>query len=438
MLSLTAALVFSSLSAPCVPYADDEAGWPRWRGPLGTGEAQAAPPVRWSKDENIAWKTPLPGHGKSTPIVLGDRIFLLAAVPGGEASAEELAARDVPADLRTETPNHLVAFLVLAFDRKSGEPLWETVVAERLPVTGNHGTNGYASFSPVTDGEGLYVSFGSYGVYALDPESGEVRWTYELGPQITRKGWGEAGSPAVHGETVLVVADQEEGSYIVALDKSSGEVRWRKDRDEPSTWTTPVVVEAAGRTQVVVNGTTAARSYDIDTGEVIWYCDGQTVNAIPTPVTDGERVVVTSGYRGQACVALSLAGKGDLRESEGAIAWSHTNGTPYVPSPLLTGGRIYMTSGLSGMLTCLDLASGEVLLDRERLDLGNIYSSPIAANGHIYIVDRDGTTVVLKHSDELEIVARNVLDDPIDATPVAVGKTLYLRSETTLYAIRRP
>ncbi len=432
------------LAAPLAAQGAEDASagapaWPTWRGPLGTGEApDADPPVHWSETENIAWKTPLPGHGKSTPIVSGDRIFVLAATPSRPATEEELAQRITFSGMRTETPDHLIAFLVLALDRRTGAVLWDNMVAERLPLTGVHRTNGYASFSPVTDGDALYVSFGSYGVYALDVETGDVRWTYELGPQVTRKGWGEAGSPALAGDTLIVVADQEGESRIHALDKATGEVRWVRDRDEPSTWTTPLVVEAAGKLQVIVNGTTAVRSYDARTGDVLWHCDGQTVNAIPSPVTDGKFAICTSGYQGSACLALSLAGRGDLRADEKNIAWSHPRGTPYVSSPLLVDGRVYFLSGNSGLLSCLELATGEVLLDRKRLDVGNVYASPMAAAGRIYIVDREGTTVVLRHGDELEVLATNVVDEPIDASPVAIGDMLFLRSRTSLYAIGTP
>ncbi|MFT5049999.1 MAG: outer membrane protein assembly factor BamB [Chlamydiales bacterium] len=431
-----ALLAFFLLAVPAAALGSD---WPRWRGPLGTGEAvDADPPVHWSETENIAWKVALPGHGKSTPIVHGDRLFLVAAVPTEQATEEQLAERSPFSDQMTPAPDRLVAFLVLAFDRRTGKPLWETMVTEKLPVAGVHSTNGYGSFSPVTDGDGVYVSLGSYGVYALDAESGEVRWSYEIGPQHTRRGWGEAGSPALTGETLVVVADQEGTSRIHVLDAKSGEVRWVQERDEPTTWTTPLIVEAAGKTQIVVNGTTAVRSYDAQTGDVLWHCDGQTVNAIPTPVTDGALVVCASGYRGDLCVALPLDRLGDLRADPEAIAWSRSRGAPYVPSLLLADGRVYMMSGNDGMISCLELASGEVLVDRKRLDLGNVYASPIAANGRVYVVDRDGTTVVLDQSNGLEVLATNVLDGQIDASPVALGQALYLRSDTHLYAIGKP
>ena len=435
------ALVFPSQQGPApepAPSGDATEGiaWPRWRGPLGTGEADATPPVTWSEEENVAWKVPLPGHGKSTPIILNERIFLQAAIRAGEAPAEALAARELFEDQFTEAPEEIVAFLVLCLSAKDGEVVWETVVKEALPLAGVHETNGYASFSPVTDGERLYASFGSYGVYALDVDTGDVQWSFDMGPQRTRRGWGEAGSPALAGDALLVVADNEDDSHIHALDADSGEVRWTQPRDEPSTWTTPFVVEAGGALQAVVNGTTAVRSYDVATGEVLWHCGGQTVNAIPSIVSDGTWAIAMSGYRGAACKALSLTARGDLSAVEGAVAWSHDDGTPYVPSPVLTDGRVYFLGGNSGRLSCIDLATGALLLDRERLDLGNVYASPIAADGRLYVVGRDGSTVVLRHGDELETLAVNVLEDPIDASPVAVGDTLYLRSDSHLYAIR--
>ncbi len=432
-------LAFTVALAGALSTASAQGSWPNWRGPTGNGVApDADPPIEWSADENIAWVTPLPGHGKSTPIVIGERIFLQAAVRGERASEKQVAVRKDYPGMMTEAPKDTFGFLVLAIQRSTGDVLWESVVQECLPIIGVHGTNGYASFTPVADGDGVYVSFGSYGVYALEPETGDVRWSYQLGPQVTRRGWGEGGSPTLVDDTLFVLADQEGDSFLVALDTKDGSVRWKQARDEPSTWTTPLCVESKGTRQLVVNGTTAARGYALDTGEVLWHCNGQTVNAIPSPVSDGNLVLITSGYRGSTCVTLPLSIRGDARAKEGGIAWSARGGTPYVPSPILVDGRVYMTSGNAGLLSCFDFQSGERMLDRERLDLGQVYASPLAAAGRLYITGRDGTTVVLRHTDELEVLATNVLDDPIDASPVAVGKALFLRSEENLYAIGKP
>lgn len=427
-------LLATSPTLALVPLGSDD--WPRWRGPLSTGAApDANPPVHWSAETNVKWKAALPGHGKSTPIVLGDRIYLLAAEATRKASEKELSERTLVAGGRESPPDEWMRFWVLALDRADGHVVWQKAVTERLPVATTHQTNGYASSSPVTDGQGLYVNFGSYGVYALDPASGEVRWSYELGPQKMRNGFGEGSSPALWKDTLVVAADQEEHSRIVALDARTGKLRWETPRDEVSTWTTPLVVEVGGKAQVILNGTGAVRGYDLATGEELWHCDGQTANAIPTPVTDGEILVATSGFRGTACYALSLTGRGDLKKAEDAIFWTHEGGTPYVPSPVLVDGKVYFLSGNKGLLSCLDLATGEQLVDRERLELTDVYASPLAAGGRLYVTDRAGTTVVLRHGDDLEVLATNELGEPVDATPVAVGKTLYLRSDTSLFAI---
>jgi outer membrane protein assembly factor BamB len=419
------------------PQDDKIRSWPGWRGPDGSGHAREAdPPLRWSETENLLWKRALPGHGKSTPIVVGGRLFLLAAEPCGEASREELAARVPFEGQLTEAPTSKLRFLVLAFDAASGEELWRRAVAERLPVAGAHDTNGYASHSPVADAQRVYVSFGSHGVYALDAASGAVLWSRELGPQRMRRGWGEGASPALSGATLLVPADQESGSCLWALDAGSGETRWKRERDEPSTWTTPLVVAAGGATQVILNGTNAVRAYDVASGAELWHCGGQTVNAIPCVVSDGQRAFAASGYQGSACFALPLDLRGDLRAQEKGVLWSHARGTPYVPSPLLVDGRLYFLAANAGLLSCLDAATGEVLLDRERLDLASAYASPLAAGGRLYLLGRDGTCVVLRHGERLEVLATNQLEGAFDASPVAIGRTLYLRSERHLYALR--
>ncbi len=412
--------------------------WPAWRGPQRNGFAPGAtPPTEWSETKNVAWKSVLPGNGKSTPIIQGNHIYVVNAIEARPATPEELKSRKTTGGGRgTPPPDEFLAFLVFAIDAKDGEVVWESNVTERLQTGGIHSTNGYSSFSPVTDGEKLYLSLGSNGVHCLDLESGDVEWTYEIGPQRIRREFGEAGSPALAGDLLIVVADQEDESYIHALDKKTGELAWKKSRDENSTWTTPLVLADSGELQIVVNGTNAVRSYKATNGDVLWSCTGQTTNPIPSPVSDGETVVVTSGFRGAAMMAFPLDKTGNLQETEGGVIWSHSTGTPYVPSPVLADGKVYMLSGNKGMISCVDYATGKVLVDRMRLDLGNVYASILAAGDHLYVVGRDGATAVLKHGKELEVVAMNQLDEPVDASPIAVGDVLYLRSDSSLYAIK--
>ena len=427
-----------SLILLSVPGIAQVGPWPSWRGPDHTGFApDANPPATWSATENILWSSELPGDGKSTPIIQGDHIYLVNSVAARPATPEELAGRKPAGRGRgTPPPTDILAFLVFAIDAKDGEIVWESNVTERLQTGGVHNTNGYSSFSPVTDGEKLYLSLGSNGIYCLDLESGDVEWTAEIGPQRTRREFGEAGSPALASDLLIVVADQEDQSYIYAFDKKTGKERWKQKRDENTTWTTPLVLAESDKLQVIVNGTNAVRSYNAKDGKVLWSCGGQTTNPIPSPVSDGSTVVVTSGFRGSAMMSFPLDLKGDLEETEGGVLWSHKTGTPYVPSPVLVDGRVYMLSGNKGMISCVDYATGEVLVDRMRLELGNVYASILAAGDYLYVVGRDGTTAVLEHGEELEVVAMNELGKPVDASPVVVGDVLYLRSDSRLYAIK--
>jgi outer membrane protein assembly factor BamB len=412
--------------------------WPHWRGPLATGAAPTAdPPLKWDASTNIKWKAALPGSGSATPIVWGDRVFVVTAVKTDRvATAADLPPIDPRFEVRTDAPKVFYRFDVICFDRGTGKIRWRHTAAERVPHEGHHQTHSYAAGSPTTDGQFLYVSFGSFGIFCYDLD-GHPRWNRDLGPLHTRLGWGEAVTPVVHGDSLLLNWDQEVDSALFCLDARTGETRWRAARDEKTTWNTPVVVEHNGRTQVIVNGTTAIRAHDLATGKVLWQCGGMTVNPIPSPVVADGMAYVVSGFKGFGGVAVPLDSVGDVTENP-AIRWRLKRGTPYVPSPVLVNGRLYFTQENSNLLTCLDIASGKPLIDRERLPgAGDFYASPIAAAGRVYFVDRNGTTVVLKQADKLEVLATNRLEDAIDASPVAVGRELLLRGAKNLYCIEQ-
>jgi len=417
--------------------------WPQWRGPEMTGVApHGDPPVQWSETENVAWKVEVPGSGLSSPIVWADRVYLQTAVPQGEKLEAAAGLEDWQADGREiykgqayQPSQRLQQFVVLAIDRKSGETIWRRVVHEAQPREGVHPTNSWASASLTTDGEHLVSFFGSRGLYVLDME-GELLWQKDLGEMETRRGWGEGASPALHGDRIVVNWDHEGQSFIVALDLDSGRELWRRQRDEVSTWFTPLVVETDGATQVVTTGAEHVQAYDLESGATLWSGPGLTLNAIPTPVAANGRVYLTSGFRGQALMAVDLAkAEGDL-EAAGAILWRHDQDTPYVPSPLLYRGTLYLTKGLGNILTSLNAADGRVNYGPVRLEsLKGLYASPVAASGHIYFADRDGTTVVLAHGSEPEVLAVNRLDDGFDASPAIAGDELYLRGRRYLYKI---
>ena len=408
------------------------ADWPHWRGPHANGIAPGAdPPVEWDAETNVRWKTEIPGEGSATPIIVDGRVYVVSAV-----ETDRRPEMPPVADERSKTnpPKNIFEFAVTCLDQQAGEVLWRQVAVEDVPHEGRHPTNTYASASPMTDGERLYVSFGSRGLFCFGLD-GERLWERDLGDMRTRYGWGEATSPVVHGESVVMNWDQEDQSFIAVLDAGTGEVRWRKDRDEPTTWATPLIVEHQGRTQVITNGTNRVRSYDLETGELIWQCGGQTLNAIPSPLVIDEVAYITSGYRGAALFAIPLDAQGDITDSA-TVRWSHHRGTPYVPSPIVVDDQIYFTAGNNAILTCLNIEDGSPVFGPERLpDVRQLYASPIAADGRIYYVGRDGNTVVLEHGPTFEVLAVNQLGEPVDASPVAVGKQLFLRGARHVWCL---
>jgi outer membrane protein assembly factor BamB len=413
--------------------------WHQWRGPLANGTApKGDPPVTWDANTNIKWKAELPGRGSATPIVWGDQVFVVTAIKTDRtADPTDLPKTDSKLEKKTQAPTNYYQFVVLSFDRATGKLRWRQTAAEKVPHEGHHPTHSYVAGSPTTDGRFLYVSFGSFGIYCYDL-AGKLQWQRDLGRLNTRLGWGEAVTPVVHGDALLLNWDQEADSALICLDARTGERRWKATRDEKTSWNTPLVVEHKGKWQVVVNATDRIRGYDLETGQELWRCGGMTVNAIPSPLAADGIVYCMSGYKGSAAAAISLDAAGDVTESD-KVLWRHRKGTPYVPSALLAGDRLWFTEMNDPLLTTLDVKTGKPVIDRERLPhLKNLYASPVAAAGRIYVVDREGTTLVLKQGDKLEVLATNRLDDPIDASPVVVGKQLFLRGEKYLYCIEAP
>ncbi len=441
---LSTLLITGSLCAAESP----DTNWARWRGPAARGTAPlGTPPTTWSETEHVKWKLKIPGFGTSTPIIWGNRVFLLTAIPTGKKVAPAApAAAEAPAPanpgrqrrgggMNAEAPSEAYQFAVVCVDRATGKVLWQKVAREEVPHEGHHRDHGFASASPVTDGEHLYVSFGSRGIYCYDLEGG-LKWEKQLGRMQTRNAFGEGASPALHGNTLVINWDHEGEDFIVALDKGTGKELWRQSRDEPTTWSTPLILEHKGVAQVIVSATNKIRSYELSSGKQLWECGGMTTNAIPTPVSDFDLLYAISGFRGASLLAIKLGQTGDLTDSD-AIAWRHNKATPYVPSPLLSGERLYFYSGNNGTLSCFNAKTGKGLYESERIAdlLGGVYASPVGAAGHVYLVGRDGKTVVIKDSDKLEPVATNKLDDKFDASAAIAGKELYLRGHEYLYSI---
>jgi outer membrane protein assembly factor BamB len=424
-----------TIHAGDVPTEQQLANWHQWRGPFANGTAadDATPPVEWSNNQNVAWHTDLPGEGTSTPIVWGNQVFVLSA-----EQTDRKSEAPPKADERSKTvpPDVYYRFYVTSIGRTTGKVLWQKLAVEDVPHEGHHPTHTYAGSSPTTDGERLYVSFGSRGIYCYSL-SGQLLWKTNLGEMRTRYGWGEAVTPVIHRDSLVVNWDQEEGSFITCLDASTGDAKWKTKRsNEVTSWNTPLVTSVAGREVVIANGTNKVRAYDLADGKELWSCGGQTVNAIPSPVRFENSVIAMSGYRGSLAVSIPLDSQGDVTGADSVRVLSR-RGTPYVPSPLLHNGRLFFTAANRDILSVLDAATGQSVTESRRLTgLRSVYASPIAANGHVYFVGREGTCVVLKDNASFEVAAVNQINDRIDASPVVVGNSLFLRSWTKLYCVQ--
>jgi outer membrane protein assembly factor BamB len=393
------------------------------------------PPIEWSESKNVKWKIEIPGKGSASPIVWKDTIFVLSAVPTGEKVEVAPPSPDTPAWRRGKVASEVQRFTIFAVSRNDGRVLWQKSLREELPHEGTHETGTWASASPATDGEHVYAFFGSRGLYCLTMD-GKVVWEVDLGDMQTKLGFGEGSSPFVYDDRIILNWDHEKQSFIVALNKKSGEEIWRVNRDEMTSWATPVVVEQDGVAQVIVNATSRIRSYNFENGELIWECEGMTQNVIPTPIISDGMVYVTSGFRGNALLAIRMAGAQNNITGSESIVWSHDKHTPYVPTPLLYEGTLYFLSRNSGILSSFDARSGSPFYGPERLtDIGDVYASPVGAAGRVYITDRDGNTAVLAHGPELKILGVNSLEDGFDASPAIVDDELYLRGTKYLYRI---
>ena len=439
MIELLAVLAVCSTLTPAANANDGREAaahqWPQWRGPLGTGVApHGKPPVEWSESRNIRWKIALLGSGHSTPIIWDDRVYITAAVPYGDpVEPRYSSARGA----HNESPvTHPHKFVVMALSRRDGKILWERTVREQLPYEGGHVTASLASSSPVTDGEHVFACFGSYGVYCLNRD-GKVLWEKDLGRMHPLHAHGEGSSPALYGDTLILNWDHEGPSFLVAFDKRSGEERWKVERETASSWSTPIAVEHGGKTQLIVSGSKRLRGYDLASGQVIWECGGLSIeNVVASPVAGDGMVYAGSSYDQQAMLAIRLEGAtGDITGSK-QVVWRRALGAPYVPSPLLYGDALYFVRHFQGVMTRVNARTGQERPGTFRLNgIRGVFASPVGAAERVYITDRNGTTLVIRHADNPEVVASNQLDDNFSASPAVAGSEIYLRGQRNLYCI---
>ncbi len=419
--------------------------WPRFRGPDGAG-ITATPddpslPDTWSRTENVAWRTGIAGVGWSSPIVWDRTIFVTAVVSDGEVETpigglyrggERPASGDV---------HHWVVYGV---DLDTGEIRWETVLHRGAPSQSKHLKNSYASETPVTDGERLYVYFGNVGVFCLDLDGREL-WSVEWPPVRTRSGWGTGASPVLHDGRLYVVNDNDEQSFITALSAETGAELWRTPRDEGTNWSTPYVWENEIRTEIVTTGTDRVRSYSLN-GAVLWELDGLSSITVPMPFSRFDLLYLEAGYTGdrqRPVYAIRPGASGDIslepsQTSNDYIAWHLPQGGTYNTSPLVYGD-FYYTLMDRGFMTAHDARSGEQVYGRRRVAVGTGFTaSPWAYNGKIFAMSEEGETFVIRAGAEFEVLHTNHLEDFTMATPAIVDGSLIIRTHSALYRIAAP
>ncbi|MGH9719071.1 MAG: PQQ-binding-like beta-propeller repeat protein [Bryobacteraceae bacterium] len=416
--------------------------WPQFRGPRSAGVADdTAFPDRWSATENVAWKAEIPGVGWSSPIVWEDKIFLTSAI---SSKSPEPPKKGLYFGGNREAPADEHRWMVYAIDFKSGRILWEREVHRGAPPGARHLKNSFASETPVTDGERLYVYFGNLGIFCFDMK-GAPLWSLRLGPFNTRYGWGTAASPVLHGNRLYIVNDNDDRSFLMALDKKTGKQIWRVDRDEKSNWATPFIWESGRRIEVITPGTTRIRSYDLD-GKQLWELGGMSSITIPTPLERFGMLFVTSGYVGdqvRPVFAIRPGASGDISLKAGStsnahVAWHLPQAGPYNPSPLIYGDYYY-TLFDRGFFTCHDARTGKEIYGKQRIDEAAqaFTASPWASNGKIYALSEDGDTFIIQAGPDYKLLAKNTLDEMCMATPAMAGGSLIIRTASKLYRISK-
>ena len=414
--------------------------WGHWRGPLQTGVASGAAPVRWNDTSNVAWKIPIPGRGHSSPVIWGDRIFVTTAVPTGR-TAEPASASGGRGGRRGDGGSGAreeQRFEVLALDRASGKVVWQRTAATAVPHEGYHATYGsFASNSPTTDGQRVYASFGSRGLFAYDM-NGTLVWQRDFNIQMRMfQEFGEGVGPVLDEGRLIVLFDHEGDGVLAMLDAATGRDIWRTPRTDGTNWAAPLVVRHDGRKQIVVNSPRKVRGYDYESGKQIWETAGLGLNTVPRAVQHGDTVLVMSGFISPALMAIHLGRNGDLAGTD-AIKWTANRGLAYTSSPVLHEGTLYFLTD-NGMVSAVDAETGKPLYQQVRLPKPYaIKASPVAAGGMLYFPTEDGDVVVARIGPTLDVVATNTLtEQSFVASPAVAGGDIFLRSRTHLFRIRQ-
>ncbi len=437
-LALSLAIFFAAINS--LAYDASAGNWPQWRGPDGSGISNEKNlPTEWSPTKNIKWKTPIEGRSHSSPIVWGNKVFLTTAIEGPVVPGAKAVKHVLEGDKEFLHPDSVGAdrkhtFKVLCLDRDSGKILWESTAWEGTPYDNRHRKSSYAASTPATDGKLVYAFFGTEGLYAYDYK-GKLAWKASLG-KLGTVGMGTGTSPILFENLVIVQADEENGaaSFIVGVDKKTGKEVWRTPRKVQVSWSTPLLVRTANRAELITSGTETVISYDPATGKELWRHKGVESNAIPSPVANNEMVFLVAGFPAKIALAIRLGQSGDLTGTPN-VPWKYEKGTAYVPSPILYGDYLYLTTD-RGILTCIDAKTGEVKYEGGRIPIPATFTaSPVAFEGKILMTSEDGDTFIVKSGPKHEILGTNSVGEPVYASPAIADGRIFIRGEKNLYCI---
>jgi outer membrane protein assembly factor BamB len=443
--------------------------WPQFRGPAGAGVLpEGKLPLSWSAKQNVAWSVEIEGRGWSSPVAWKDTVFVTSAISSGKFKEpstgiygndyvaelmkqglpeEEVNKRVIARDIELTSESGEIRYMVYAVNANNGKVRWSREAHKGLPVGGRHRKNTFASETPATDGERLYVYFGNVGLFAYSLE-GKPLWQVRFEPQPMYLDFGTAASPVVDDGRVFVVHDNDGKSFAAAIDAKSGKQLWKVDRDLPSRgmksgWSTPFVWKHRDRTELIVIGKTYAISYEPHTGKELWRLGGLTGQSTPTPVSADGLLYLATGSQGESnrpVFAVKPGASGDIslakgEESNAFVAWFHPRASAYTSSPLVYRGRMYVVND-NGILTVFDSKTGKEIYKARAGGSGNTFSaSPWAADGKVYLLSEDGHTFVIEAGDKYVELAKNSLDEMSFASPALAPDSVFLRTQTKLYRI---
>jgi len=416
--------------------------WPQFRGPrAGVVADDPSLPDTWSETDNIVWKTSIPGLGWSSPVVWDDHIFLTSALSAGTERAPAKGLYSGNPDHATTKPSAVHRLIVYDVDFETGTIRWQRDLRNALPPIVRHIKNSYASETPVTDGERVYVTFGSFGLIAALDLNGKLVWTKEYDAFNGPQNYASAASPVLHKDRLYIVNDNATQSFIASFDKRTGSEVWRVVRDEVESWSTPFVWENALRTEIVTAGGRKVRSYDLD-GKLLWELAGMTGNVAPTPIAGPGLVYIGSGYPGdnpRPVYAIRPGASGDISLKPGEtsnqyVVWYQPLLGTYITSALVYGDHYYTLLD-RGFLLCHDARTGKEIYGHQRISASGFTASPWAYNGKIFLLSEDGDTFVVQAGPAFKVLGKNSLDEMSLATPAIARGSVVLRTQSKLYRI---